>query len=74
MQTEFTGPQLSAALASGTYAGQAVVNAVPFASYYEINPSQYAQGIYGGLTVNYVPLLGFEHANFGIVVSEIVAP
>lgn len=74
VQTEFTGPQLSAALASGTYAGQAVVNAVPFASYYAINPSQYAQGIYGGLTVTYVPLLGFDHINFGIVVSEIVAP
>jgi hypothetical protein len=57
----------------GQYAGALVVNADPFAPYLTRNPTHYAQGLYGGLTMVYSPLRGFEHIIFNIVVTDFVA-
>lgn len=45
---------------NGVYSGQAVVNAVPFATYLAANPSNYKTGVYGGLYVACTPQTGFQ--------------
>ena len=60
-------------LNAGKYAGQLVVNAVPFVPYSIANPSDYAIGKYAGLSMVYTPLRGFEQIIFNIVVSSFVA-
>lgn len=45
---------------NGLYAGQIVINAIPFATYTHDNPSDYSQGKYGGLQAVIIPQLGFE--------------
>jgi hypothetical protein len=60
-------------LNNGQYAGTLVVNADPFTNYLTANPSHYAQGLYGGLTMAYTPLRGFEHIIFSIIATDFVA-
>ena len=60
-------------LNNGLYGGTLVVNADPFTNYLTANPSHYAQGLYGGLTMAYTPLRGFEHIIFNILVTDFVA-
>lgn len=72
-QVALTGPAWAAALAAGTYAGQCVINAVPFEAYYTINPGDYKQGKYNGFSVCYTPLRGFSSITFDIVVTSFVA-
>jgi hypothetical protein len=60
-------------LNKGLYAGTLVVNADPFTSYLGANPANYRIGLYGGLTMVYTPLRGFEHIIFQIVVTDFVA-
>ena len=45
---------------NGVYQGQAVVNAVPFATYIAANPDNYKPGIYGGFYVAFTPQTGFQ--------------
>jgi hypothetical protein len=59
-------------LNNGLYGGTLVVNADPFNNYLNVNPAHYAQGLYGGLTMAYTPLRGFEHIIFSIVVTDFV--
>jgi hypothetical protein len=59
---------------AGKYAGQTVVNAVPFITYSEANPSDFAIGKYAGLSVAYVPNRGFKHIFINVNVSQFVAP
>ena len=73
VQTALTSAQLATALAAGTYANKTVVNAIPFIPYNQSNPTDYKNGIYSGLSVSYVPQLGFQHINFNINVSSFVA-
>jgi hypothetical protein len=73
-ETELTGTQLAAALAAGTYNGNIIVNAVPFASYYSLNENQYQKGIYEGYTVAYSPQVGFSSILFTIIASGFAAP
>lgn len=73
VQSELNGPSYAAALAAGTFAGQAVINAVPFVPYYTANPGQYAQGIYNGLSCTITPLRGFTSITFYVNVTNIVA-
>ncbi|MFT2793037.1 hypothetical protein ACMV5I_23625 [Serratia sp. T13T92] len=56
----------------GTYAGSAVINAVPFASYTSLNPSDYADGKYGGLSAVITPKRGFESITFNLNVTNFV--
>jgi len=54
----------------GVYAGNFVVNAVPFNIYTALNPSDYANQIYGGLQVAYTPQYGFETIVFNLNVTQ----
>lgn len=59
-------------LNSGEFAGNLVVNAIPFTAYATDNPTHYRQGIYNGLTMVYTPLIGFEHITFNIQLTDFV--
>lgn len=56
----------------GTYAGSAVINAVPFANYTSLNPSDYAEGKYSGLSAIVTPKRGFESITFNLNVTNFV--
>lgn len=73
VQSELSGAAYAAALAIGTFAGQAVLNAVPFVSYYTVNPGQYATGTYNGFACTVTPLRGFTSITFYVNVTNFVA-
>ena len=52
------------------YAGNFVINAIPFNIYVAENPSDYANQLYAGFQVAYTPQYGFENIIFNIVVSQ----
>jgi hypothetical protein len=54
----------------GLYAGNYVINAVPFTDYVAVNPSDYANQIYGGFSASYVPQYGFETIVFNLNVTQ----
>ncbi|TGC28035.1 hypothetical protein [Escherichia sp. E1130] len=56
----------------GTYAGNAVINAVPFADYTSLNQSDYADGKYNGLSAVVTPRRGFESITFNLNVTNFV--
>jgi hypothetical protein len=68
--TQFSAAAFEAALDAGTFNGYTAVNADPFASYVAENPNDYATGTYNGLSVDYVPLRGFESITINITVSN----
>jgi len=70
IQVELDPTTFATNVGLGVYAGNFVVNAVPFAIYTALNPSDYANGIYGGLQVAYTPQYGFETIVFNLNVSE----
>lgn len=55
---------------NGEYSGLAVVNAVPFTSYTELNESAYQEGNYGGLSAIATPRRGFESITFNLNVTN----
>jgi hypothetical protein len=73
VQTELTGPTYAAALDAGTFAGQAVLNAVPFVPYFTANPSDYGTGTYNGFACTITPLRGFTSITFYVHLTNIVA-
>ena len=56
--------------ANGVYSGQVVVNAVPFASYVALSPSDYPIGKYAGFSVAATPKRGFTQILFNINAVE----
>lgn len=73
LSTELDGPEFDEDLDSGEYAGQTVVNAVPFVPYNVANPSHYAIGQYDGLSILYTPTRGFIQIGILVVVTDFVA-
>ena len=73
VQSELAGPAFGAALDAGNFAGQAVINAVPFVAYYTASPSDYKGGVYNGFSITCTPLRGFESITFNINVTDFVA-
>jgi hypothetical protein len=71
-QTELSGPDFNRASQSGTYAGQAVVNAVPFATYYAASPSDYKIGKYGGYAASFTPQRGFDNIVLNLGATQFV--
>jgi hypothetical protein len=67
--TQMTGTDFAQAEANGEFLGLVVVNAIPFASWVALVPSDYQAGIYGGLTVLYTPQLGFRQIIYNVIVS-----
>lgn len=57
-------------VSTGKYAGNFVINAVPFDNYVSTNPSDYANQIYGGFSAAYVPQYGFQQIVFNLNVTQ----
>ena len=72
-QTSLPQDAFNAAVNAGTYAGQCVVNAIPFSSYYKLNPSDFKIGKYTGFTIVYTPNRGFTQIVVNVVVTDFVA-
>lgn len=60
-------------LDAGDYVGMNVVNAVPFIDYITLNPTQYADNTYGGLTIAFWAPQLFKHIIINILVTNAVA-
>lgn len=74
VRTTLKTPDLQLALDAGTYAGQIVVNAVPFTDYLAVNPGDYKIGEYDGLSVSFIPNRGFIHIIVNMNVTDFIAP
>ncbi|EGK0217980.1 hypothetical protein [Citrobacter freundii] len=72
IDTRLTQDAFNEAYEKGTYAGSAVINAVPFASYTSLNQSDYADGKYNGLSAVITPKRGFESITFNLNVTNFV--
>lgn len=70
VQTELSPTDLSTAINTGTYDGYTIVNAIPFVDYVQENPGDYKIGQYAGISVNFVPLRGFDHIIFNLLASN----
>ena len=71
--TQFDGPDLTAAIYGGKFAGKCDVNAVPFLQYSLANPGDYKIGEYDGLSTLFIPARGFIHILVNVVVSDLIA-
>lgn len=72
VQTELNQVDFDAAMDKGEFAGNVVVNAVPFTDYLTANPNHYRIGRYDGLSIGFVPLRGFEQITVNIVATDFV--
>jgi hypothetical protein len=71
--TQLDGPDLTAAIYGGTFAGKCDVNAVPFLNYTLSNPGDYKIGEYDGLSTLFIPARGFIHILVNVVASDLVS-
>jgi hypothetical protein len=71
--SQLDGPDLTAAIQGGSYAGKCDVNAVPFLNYTLANPGDYKIGEYDGLSTLFIPARGFIHILVNIVVTDLVS-
>jgi uncharacterized membrane protein len=74
IQAELDDLTFKQQLAIGAFAGQVVINAIPFVPYFTASPSDYRTGIYNGLSITMTPLRGFEHITVVIQVTDFVTP
>jgi len=72
IQLSLDGPALDLGLDNQSFVGFTVVNAIPFITYSEENPSDYSIGRYAGFSVVYTPSRGFRQIVFNLVVSQFV--
>ena len=70
--TQLTGPAFATAISQGAYAGQIVINAIPFLSYVQTNQSDYTVGLYQGLEVAFVVQNGFDKIIYSVTVANFV--
>jgi hypothetical protein len=71
--TGYDGPDLSAAINGGQFAGKCNVNAVPFLNYTLANPGDYKIGEYDGLSTLFIPARGFIHILVNVVATDLVS-
>jgi hypothetical protein len=71
--TQLDGPDLTAAIFGGTFAGKCDINAVPFLNYTLANPGDYKIGEYDGLSALFIPARGFIHILVNIVASDLIS-
>lgn len=74
IQTELDAPTFTQQLEIGAFAGQVVINAIPFVPYYTASPSDYRTGTYNGLSITMTPLGGFQHITVNISATDFVTP
>ncbi|WP_353613960.1 hypothetical protein [Mangrovibacter phragmitis] len=70
--TKLTTDDFNTNFNNGDYAGNAVINAVPFADYTAANESDYQAGKYGGLSAVMTPKRGFDSITFNVNVTNFV--
>lgn len=58
-------------VAFGLFLAGSVVQAIPFKTYIAQNPSDYAAGIYNGLSITFVPARGFDSITIFLTASNI---
>jgi hypothetical protein len=63
--------QFSANINNGLYPGMCVVNAVPFSTYTALNPSDYGNKVYNGLSVLYLVQNGFVQIGFNVTITNL---
>lgn len=68
-QVQLPAATFTAAINDGVYKGNVGLNAVPFANYVALNPNDYPQGLYTGLTAVYTAARGFINIVFNVNVS-----
>ena len=73
IQTSLDQTTFNTNFQNGVYAGQAVVNFVPFTTYYAASPSDYKIGKYAGVSIVYTPNRGFKQILVNLVVTDFVA-
>jgi len=73
VMTQLDGPDLTAAIQGGTFAGECDVNAVPFLNYTLANPGDYKIGEYDGLSTLFIPARGFIHILVNVVASDLIS-
>jgi hypothetical protein len=73
LQVGLSGPAFSQNLNAGVYAGNVVINAIPFTIYLTDSPGDYRAGTYDGLSITYPPQRGFESITVDINVTDFVA-
>jgi hypothetical protein len=71
--TGYDGPDLSAAINGGQFAGKCNVNAVPFLNYSLANPGDYKIGEYDGLSTLFIPARGFIHILVNVVATDLIS-
>jgi hypothetical protein len=74
VRTKLDGQTFQNNFNAGLYAGQCVVNAIPWLSYTTLLPSDYAAGKYNGIGVVYRPKKGFGQIFFNLNVTGLVSP
>jgi hypothetical protein len=68
-----TPPQLTTALNNGTYEDQNVINCIPFVPYQALEPDDYAEGLYRGMTVVFIPQAFFQQIQVTLLVENLIA-
>jgi hypothetical protein len=71
--TGYDGPDLTAAINGGQFAGKCNVNAVPFLQYSLANPGDYKIGEYDGLSTLFIPARGFIHILVNVVATDLIS-
>lgn len=72
ISTKYTQAEFISRLNNGEFAGNIVINAVPFGPYSAANPTHFALGEYDGLSAVYTPSRGFETIIFNLNVTDFV--
>lgn len=70
--TDLTQEDFVNELDKGTYAGQLVINAINFTDYNKLNPNDFSEGVYNGLSAVVTPRNGFESITFNLNVTNFV--
>ena len=68
--TQLDADTFASNVQQGVYAGNYVINAVPFSTWVSVSPADYANQIYGGLSAAYTPQYGFETIVFNLNVTQ----
>lgn len=74
VRTQLDGQTFQTNFNAGMYAGQCVVNAIPWLAYTTAIPSDYAAGIYNGIGIVYRPKKNFRQIFVAINVTGLVSP
>lgn len=70
--SDLTQISFTAALNNETFEDQNVVNVVPFVPYNQLNPGDYANGIYKGMTVVIIPQSFFQQVVVNMLVENLI--